>query len=103
MINGLGEAVLISLAGVGLTFDKVDETQESLTMYISVPSSSYHVDARGREMSGDYLAKRVKQTMVEMGVKRLTVKYRIRNEHWTKEKKEAAELNARKQFFGSQY
>lgn len=103
MINGLGEAVLISLAGVGVMIDKVDEAQESLTIYISVPTSSYHRDAHGKEMAGDYLAKRVKQTLVEMGVKRLTVKYKIRNEHWTKEKQNDAELNARKQFFGSQY
>ena len=58
----------------------------------------------GEEMSGMTLAKRFKTTLVEMGVKRLTVKSRIRiGEVWTKELSDEAELNMRKQLFGSQY
>ena len=46
------------------------------------------------------LAKRFKTTLVEMGVKRLTVKSRIRiGEVWTKELSDEAELNMRKQLF----
>lgn len=65
---------------------------------------SFHQNASGEEMSGMTLAKRFKTTLVEMGVKRLTVKSRIRiGEVWTKELSDEAELNMRKQLFGSQY
>ena len=54
-------------------------------------------------MSGEFLAKRLKETLIEMGVKRLTVAFKIRNENWTKEKEEEATLKAKKEVFGSQY
>ena len=55
-------------------------------------------------MSGMTLAKRFKTTMTEMGIKRLTVKSRIRTgESWTKEMSDAAELEMRKTIYGSQY
>lgn len=42
--------------------------------------------------------------LIDMGVKRLTVKAKIRpGEHWTKEMREEAELEMRKMFYGSQY
>ena len=42
--------------------------------------------------------------LIDMGVKRLIVKARIRSgEHWTKEMREEAELNMRKILYGSQY
>ena len=103
MHNGISKAMLIVWSGLGLVIDNIDETQESLIIYISVPKSSFHTHASGQEMSGDFLAKRFKTSMTELGVKRLTVKYKIRPEHWTKEMKEAAELKTEKMLFGSQY
>ena len=42
--------------------------------------------------------------MLIMGIKRLTVKAKIRSgEHWTKEMGQEAELNVRKILYGSQY
>ena len=55
-------------------------------------------------MSGMRLAKRYKEMLIDMGVKRLTVKAKIRpGEHWTKEMGKEAELNMRKMIYGSQY
>ena len=99
----LGEVMMITWAGFGVIIDNTEETQESLTIYISVPSSSYQKNEKGEEMSGKFLAKRFKETMIDMGVKRLTVKCKIRDEIWTEVKKQEAELNMKKQIFGSQY
>lgn len=99
----LREAMLITWAGFGVIIDNEVETQENYTIYISVPKSSYNKDVHGKEMSGNFLAKRFKEILTEMGIKRLTVKYKIRDEIWTEAKKQEAELNMKKQIFGSQY
>lgn len=100
----IGNAMAITWAGFGLRIEKTTETQDMLEVYISVPESSFHRNVDGDEMSGVTLAKRFKTTLTEMGVKRLTVKSRIRcGEVWTRELADEAELNMRKQLFGSQY
>ena len=104
MINGLGEAMMMTWAKMGLKIENQIETQESLTIYISVPEFSDERNVYGEEMSGMRLAKRYKEMLIDMGVKRLTVKAKIRpGEHWTKEMGKEAELNMRKMIYGSQY
>ena len=50
------------------------------------------------------VAKRFKQVLVERGVKRLTVRARIRiGEQWAPEKAEQANIKARQEMFGSQW
>ena len=99
----LREAMLITWAGLGIIIDNEIENQENYTIYISVPKSSYDRNVNGEEMSGAFLAKRIKETLAEMGVKRLTVKYKVRDEVWTETKRQEAELNMRKKLFSSQY
>ena len=104
MTNGLGEAMMMTWAKMGLKIENEVETQESLTIYISVPEFSDERNVYGEEMSGMRLAKRFKETFIDMGVKRLTVKAKIRSgEHWTKEMGQVAELNMRKKLYGIQY
>lgn len=104
MINGLGEAMMMTWAKMGLKIENETETQESLTIYISVPEFSDERNIHNEEMSGMRLAKRYKEMLIDMGIKRLTVKARIRSgEHWTKEMGKDAELNIRKMLYGSQY
>lgn len=104
MINGLGEAMMMAWAKMGLKIENQIETQESLTIYISVPEFSDDRNVYGEEMSGIRLTRRYKETLMDMGVKRLTVKAKIRaGEHWTKEMGQEAELNMRKILYGSQY
>lgn len=55
-------------------------------------------------MCGMFLAKRFKQVLVKQGVKRLTVRTRIRiGEKWTPEMAEQANIRARQEMFGSQW
>ena len=104
MINGLGEAMMITWAKMGLKIENQIETQESLIIYISVPEFSEERNIHNEEMAGMRLAKRYKETLIDMSVKRLTVKAKIRSdEHWTKEMGQEAELNMRKILYGSQY
>ena len=104
MINGLGEAMMMSIAKMGLRIENETETQESITIYVSVPEFSDERNIRNEEMAGMRLAKRYKEMLIDMGIKRLTVKAKIRSgEHWTKEMGKEAELNIRKMLYGSQY
>lgn len=102
--TAMGIGMMLGWAQMGVVLDKQLETQESLTIYISVPEHSYERNAQGVEMAGTHLAKRIKEILAEMGVKRLTVKYKIRTgDYWTKEKSKQADLEMRKKLFESQY
>lgn len=104
MINGLAEAMMMTWAKMGLKIENQIETQESLTIYISVPEFSDERNVRNEEMAGMRLAKRFKETLIDMGIKRLTVKAKIRfGEYWTKEMGKERELRIRKILYGSQY
>lgn len=102
-MRGLGEAVYIVWASFGVEIEKVNESVDSLEIFISVPKSSYQSDTHGNEMARDYLAKLFKDKMKDMGVKRLTVRYRIRNEYWTEQMSQDSSVKARQTIYGSQW
>ena len=88
----------------GLVIEREKESIDGLEVYISVPEDSYKINARGEKMCGMCLAKRFKQVLVEQGVKRLTVRARVRvGEEWTPEMAEQANIKARQEMFGSQW
>ena len=88
----------------GLAIEKEKESIDGLEVYISVPEDSYKVNAHGEKMCGMFLAKRFKQVLVEMGVKRLTVRAKIRiGEKWTPDMAKQANIKARQKMFGSQW
>jgi len=104
MNSALGKSMLIVWAELGITIENIKEDPEHLVIYISVPESSYKTNVDGIELSGSFLAKRFKQTFIDMGAKRLTVKSRTRTgEVWSKEKAELAAIQMKKHLFGSQY
>lgn len=106
MNNMMGQAMYLTWRGLGVEIDNVKESTDELVFYISVPKdtiAAHSVSSTGDKMAGAYLAKRVKKTMTDMGVKRLTVKYRVRDEVWTEDKRKLAEENARKEMYGSQW
>lgn len=105
-MKGLGNIMMATWYGFGLEIVKVNENnminengatddfKKELELYISVPKSSYLKNANGEEMSGSFLAKRFKETLSDMidtkskysHYGKITVKYKIRDEFWTKEK-----------------
>lgn len=102
-MKGLGEAVYIVWASFGVEIEKINESVDNLEIFISVPKSSYCNDVHSNAMAGDYLAQRFKDTMKDIGVKRLTVRYRVRNEHWTEQMYKDAVVKARQTIYGSQW
>lgn len=102
-MKGLGEVVYIVWASFGVQIEKVNESVDSLEIFISVPKSSYQNDVHGKEMARDLLAKRFKDKMTGMGVKRLTVRYRVRDEYWTEQMCKDADIRARQMIYGSQW
>lgn len=103
-MSSTANVVMLTLTELGVTIEKTEECSESLTIFISVPEHSYRNNANGEEMSSAVLAKRIKTVFEGLGVKRLTVKYRVRaGELWTKELSDKAVLEMRKTIFGSQY
>lgn len=103
-MDSTGWVFMIGMAGYGVKIEKEIETQEMLEIRISVPEHSYRLDVHNEEIADMALAKKFKTFLTDMGVKRLVVKSRTRKgETWTQEMADAAELDMRKQLFGSQY
>ena len=102
-MKGLGEAAYITWMSFGVEIEKVNESVDCLELFISVPKTSCKKDVNNNEMSSDHLAKRFKNVLSEMGVKRLVVKYRVRNEHWTEEMSKSAIIKSKQDIYGSQW
>ena len=101
MVYGLGEAMLLTWAQLGVLIDNVEETPESLNVYISVPRSSYHRNSENEEMSGVFLARRFKNSFLSMSVKPVVVRAKIREELWTQELSKDAVFKTRKELYGN--
>lgn len=78
---------MAGMATFGATIEKIDGTSvDNLTYYISVPETSEHKDADGKELSGMFLAKRIKRFMKTAKIPGV-LKAKIRKEeHWTRTK-----------------
>lgn len=105
-MEGLGNIMMATWYGFGLEIVRIkendiidnngatDDFKKELELYISVPKSSYQKNINGEEMSGSFLAKRFKEVLGDMidtkskysHYGKITVKYKIRDEFWTKEK-----------------
>lgn len=94
MGSAMSKGIMIAFAGFGVKIEHLEETENQLSVKISVPETSYELDSRGNEMSGMLLVKRIKQKLLELGVRNLVIEGHIRyGEHWTKEDRKNAEEN----------
>lgn len=75
----MAKGMLLGMSSLGIVVDRLEEN----VLYISVPKDT--TDSR-HALAGKALAKRLQTKMRELGYKDLVVKYKIRNEVWTKEK-----------------
>ena len=80
----LAEGMLLGLSSFGMIIDK----WEGNIMYISVPSDTTDCKDGFEKLAGKKLANRIQTKLRDIGCKDLQVKYRIRNEIWTKEKRD---------------
>lgn len=99
----LGEIAYLEFIRLGVKITKTEETTENFTIYITVPKTSYHKFANGEMMAGMALARRVKEVLTEMGIKRLVLKAKVREDDWTEQNSNDSYIEARKQLYGSQW
>lgn len=88
----LAKGMVIAFRGMGIEIDDwVDNSDGSCTIFISVPKESSDIGPDGLSLAGKRLADRIFTKMREIGANNLNIKFRIRDEVWTKEKRLAAE------------
>lgn len=81
----LAKGMLLAMKSLGVIVDKWNDTSEGTDLYISVPKASTD---KG-QLAGKQLADRLMTRFRDMGASDIKVKFRIRDEVWTKEKSEA--------------
>ena len=96
MSNAMIGGMLITFAGMGIVVDHFANTDAGVELLFTVPRTSYEKDVEGKEMAGKHLASRVKHSLERFGVVFSDIRYHIREDAWTPEKREMAERMARK-------
>lgn len=94
----LAKGMALGLRSMGIEIDDWEDDYDSTTVWISVPREAEC--ANGINLAGKALADRWMTKMREMGVKNFKVKYRIRDEVWTEEKKRAAVERCKREMYG---
>lgn len=80
----LAEGMLLGMSSFGMVIEKWEDD----IMYISVPRDSTDYGSTGEILAGKKLADRILTKLVNLGCKDIKIKYRIRDEIWTKEKRD---------------
>ena len=80
----LAEGMLLGISSFGMVIEKWEDD----IMYISVPRESTDYWPTGEVLAGKKLADRILTKLVDLGCKDIKIKYRIRDEIWTKEKRD---------------
>ena len=87
----MAKGMMIAFRGLGIEIENWVDTPEGVpVIYISVPKESTDVGPTGIALAGKKLADRVFTKLNEMGAV-CQVKFKIRDEVWTKEKRLLAE------------
>jgi len=76
--------MLLGISSLGVVIDKWEEN----IIYISVPKDTTDYNAESEKLAGKKLADRLQTKFRDLGCCGLQVKYRIRDEIWTKEKRD---------------
>lgn len=80
----LAEGMLLGMSSFGMVIEK----WEGDTMYISVPRNSTDYGPTGEVLAGKKLADRIFTKLRDLGCSTIKIKYQIRDEVWTKEKRD---------------
>lgn len=93
----MAKGIIIALREMGMQGIRLDEDDDGIIMYYSVPKSSDHRDANGNEMAGKHLALTIRRKLEELGWEFSICRYQIRDEHWDDAKRIAAGNAAKKE------
>lgn len=85
----VAKSVYIGLLSFGIKITKTVHTEKGDDIYISVPETSYHYNAKNEQMAGAVLAQRFKEMLKDFNIPFNNVLFKIRKgEHWTEADKE---------------
>ena len=89
----MAKGMMIAFRGLGIQIEDWVDTDISTTIYISVPRETTDIGPTGVALAGKALADRMLTKMRDMGANNLAIKFKLRDEVWTREKRiEAEEL-----------
>lgn len=95
----MAQGMVIAFRGLGIQIENwVDTPSGEPIIYISVPKESTDIGPDGTALAGKKLADRIFTKLAEMSSK-AQIKYKIRDEIWTKEKRLEAEEYAKRGVF----
>ena len=89
--NLMAQGMMIAFRGLGIQIEDWKQIDGDEVIYISVPKESTDNGPTGVPLAGKALADRMLTKMRDMGAHNLQIKFKIRNEVWTREKRLAAE------------
>lgn len=90
----MAKGMTIAFRGLGINIEDWKQVNSDEVIYISVPKESTDVGPNGTSLAGKKLADRMFTKSKEMGADNLQIKFKIRDEVWTKEKRLADEAHA---------
>lgn len=96
----MAKGMMIAFRGLGIQIEDWVDTVTTTRIYISVPKETTDTGPTGINLAGKALADRMLTKMREMGAENLEIKFKIRDEVWTREKRVEAEELAK---FTSKY
>ena len=81
----LAQGILLGMSSFGIVIEK----WEGNTLYISVPKDTTDYRDESEKLAGKKLADRVQTKLRDLGCSDLRIKFRLRDEIWTEEKRKS--------------
>lgn len=81
----LAQGILLGMSSFGIVIEK----WEGNTLYISVPKDTTDYRDESEKLAGKKLADRVQTKLRDLGCRDIRIKFRLRDEIWTEEKRKS--------------
>lgn len=78
----IAKGILLGMESMGVIIHKLEEDNNDIILYFSVPRTSSNINDKGEQMAGKVLSRRVKETLSGLGLKFSVCKFKIRDEDW---------------------
>lgn len=95
----MAKGMVLAFRGLGIQIENWIDDPSGPIIYISVPKDSTDTGPGGLALAGKKLADRVFTKMNEMGAN-CQIKFKIRDEIWSREKRLMAETLAKEEMYG---
>lgn len=96
----MAKGMVLGMRSMGIEIVNWEDDYDSTTVWISVPKETNDTGPGGMDLAGKALADRFMTKMRDMGCPNFKVKFRIRDEIWTKKKRLAALEQGKREMYG---